>query len=226
MCAGMYLFLFLLTGAFGQKKILSVNEFEKQLTRKESQLLDVRTTEEYSAGHIRNSLHADWLDKEQFADRVQHLNKNQPLYIYCGSGIRSSEAAKWLRADGFQNVLELENGFIFWKKNAKEIEVDTAINQMSMGEYQALINTSPVLLIDFGAKWCPPCKKMEPVLQKLQNDLPEKFALVKIDGGIHIEIMKNLRVEKLPTFIVYKHGKEIWRKHGLVTIEEFKSLIQ
>ena len=226
LCAGLSLFLLLLTGAFGQNKILPVNEFERQLARKESQLLDVRTSEEYSAGHIRNSLQADWLNRKEFIDIVQHLDKNQSLYVYCGSGVRSNDAAKWLRADGFQNVFELENGFISWKKNSKEVEAETTISQMSMAEYQALINASPVLLIDFGAKWCPPCKKMEPILQQLQNAISEKFSLVKIDGGSHTEIMKNLQVEKLPTFIVYKQGKEVWRKQGIVSIEELKFQIR
>ena len=225
-CVGLSLFLLLLQGVYSQKKLLPVKEFEKQINQKEIQLLDVRTSEEYSAGHIKTSLHADWLNKEEFIDRVQHLDKTEPLYVYCGSGVRSSEAAKWLRTDGFQNVLELENGFISWRKNNKEIEADTAFTQMTMEEYHALINSSPVLLIDFGAKWCPPCKKMDPVLQQLQNDLSETFLLMKIDGGMHTEIMKKLHVEKLPTFIVYKEGKEIWRKQGLVSIEEFKSHLQ
>jgi rhodanese-related sulfurtransferase len=225
-CAGLSVFLLLLPGVFGQKKILPVNEFEKQLSQKEAQLLDVRTSEEYSAGHIRNSLHADWLKRDQFVETVQHLEKNQALYVYCGSGVRSSDAAKWMRSNGFRNVFELENGFISWKKNNKEIEADSAVSQMPMSEYLNLINSSPVLLIDFGAKWCPPCKKVAPVLQQLQNELNEKFTLVNIDGGVHTEIMKNLRVEKLPTFIVYRQGKEIWRKQGLVSTEEFKSVIQ
>ena len=223
-----FLFLFLSgPGAFSQKKnILAPGEFEQQINKGGIQILDVRTSQEYFGGHIKNSLQADWLNRKQFNERVQHIDKTKPLFVYCGSGVRSNDAAKWLRDEGFQWVFELQNGFIAWKNNNRPIESDTAIKQMSMADYQSLLNTSSLLLIDFGAKWCPPCKKMESVLQELQTEFQGKFELIKIDAGIHTDIMQQLRVEKIPSYILYKDGKAIWRKDGLVSLEEFRSLIQ
>lgn len=123
-------------------------------------------------------------------------------------------------------VFELQNGFIAWKKNNKSVEADTSGKQLSMADYESLLDTTSLLLIDFGAKWCPPCKKMDPVLEQLQTDLTGKFGLIKIDAGIHTGIMQQLRIEKLPTFILYKNGKEFWRKEGIVSLQEFKSHIQ
>ena len=67
---------------------------------------------------------------------------------------------------------------------------------------------------------------MEPVLEQLQKELPAKFSLVKIDAGAHTNIMNQLGVNALPTFIVYKNGQETWRKDGLITLEEFKSQLR
>lgn len=213
--------------SFCQKSgLLSSLEFEKQTSQPGIQVLDVRTSQEYTSGHIKNALQADWLNSREFKERVQYLDKSTPVFVYCGSGVRSNEAAKWLRSNGFSKVSELENGFVGWKKNNRPIESETSLTQMSIAEYKSLTDTASVVLVDFGATWCPPCKKMEPVLEQLQNDLSTKFILIKVDAGVHTNIMQQLQIEKLPTFILYRKGKEIWRKEGLVSLEEFKTHIQ
>ena len=116
--------------------------------------------------------------------------------------------------------------FLDGKKNNNPLEADISSNQLTKVEYDSLVATSPVVLIDFGAKWCPPCKKMEPVLQQLQSDLSGKFVLHKIDGGIQTDIMRQLDIEELPTFIIYKEGKEVWRKTGLETLDGLKTNLQ
>jgi thioredoxin-like negative regulator of GroEL len=87
------------------------------------------------------------------------------------------------------------------------------------------VQKNETILVDFGATWCPPCKKMEPVLATLQQKAAGKYNLVKIDGGVHLTIMQQLKVEALPTFIIYKNGKEVWRKQGIVNLEEFMGLL-
>ncbi len=185
---------------------LSSAEFEKRINTQQSQLLDVRTAGEYQSGHIKNSLQADWLSKEQFADRIKYLDKNKPLLVYCASGVRSGAAAKWL----------LDNGF-------KAVEAVDAKTQLTVDQYKELSKSGDIVLVDFGAEWCPPCKKMEPVLQQLQKELTGKFKLVKVDGGIDINVMRSQKVETLPVFIIYKNGKETWRKQGVVDLSELKA---
>ena len=224
MWTGLSVFLLFISGAAGQvKRILSAADFQEQIQQPGIQLLDVRTSQEYKAGHIKSSLQADWLNQKQFTEQVKHLDKTTALYIYCGSGVRSNDAGRWLRKDGFKEVFELQNGMIAWKKSQYPIESETITKQMTMDEYQSILDSSSVVLINFGAKWCPPCKKMEPVLEKLQNDLRGQFVLFQIDAGIHADIMRELKVEMLPTFIVYKNARETWRKDGLATLDEIKS---
>jgi len=92
---------------------------------------------------------------------------------------------------------------------------------MTIDEYNELLKPDSITLVDFGAKWCPPCVKMEPVLNELENNktIPHRF--IKIDAGVHTDIQKTLNIEALPVFVIYKNGKEVWRKQGLVTKEEF-----
>jgi rhodanese-related sulfurtransferase len=217
----------IVASSYSQKnKELAFDEFEMQINGPGIQLLDVRTLQEYQDGHIKNSLQADWLNRDQFVERIQYLEKNKPLYVYCGSGVRSKEAGQWLRNNGFIHVLELQNGLIAWKRNKKPIEAVAVVNQMSLSEYQSLLDTSTIVLVDFGATWCPPCRKMQPVFDQLQKELPSNFTLIKINAGIHTEIMEQLHVKNIPGFIIYKNGKEIWRKEGLVSLAELKSQLQ
>jgi thioredoxin len=95
-----------------------------------------------------------------------------------------------------------------------------------MVSYEGQIRSTHLVLVDFGAEWCPPCKKMEPVLQEFMAENKEKLSLIKMDGGTETELMKSLKVEALPTFILYKDGIEIKRKQGLVSKEEFISWIK
>jgi thioredoxin len=207
---------------FSQATSLSPAEFEKGLLSHQAQLLDVRTAGEYQNAHIKNSLQADWVNFNQFKDRVQYLDKNKPVMIYCASGGRSSAAAEWLRANGYIDVEELKGGLTAWKADNKPTEGVPSVKQMTLTEYSAVVTSKSKILVDFGAGWCPPCKMMEPVLDQLKQDLNGNLNLVKVDAGIHTDIMKQLKVEAIPTFIIYQDGKEIWRKAGVTSIIELK----
>jgi thioredoxin len=200
------------------KTVLSADEFQQQLGSGK-QLLDVRTSGEYNKGHISNALQADWNNKEEFKDRVQYLDKNKPVFIYCQVGGRSAAAAKYLRENGFKDVEELQGGMISWKQSNKPVAGAANTPEMTTDEYAAKVNVKKTVLVDFGAEWCPPCKKMEPVVADLQKELKGKFELVKIDGGANTSLMKSMGIDKIPVFIVYKNGKEVWRQQGVVEKE-------
>jgi len=224
------LFFFLFGIAFliscssnAQSTNLSVNEFEKQISP-DKQLLDVRTADEYKSGHIAKALQADWKNQAEFTERTKSLDKNKTVLIYCLGGGRSKAAAAWMRENGFTNVLELDGGMNAWKQNNKPVEGATNTPQMTLADYSAKIN-SKLVLVDFGAEWCPPCKKMEPVLAQLQTDLKGKFKMVKVDGGNDTDVMKQEGVTALPVFIIYKNGKQVWRKDGIVSYEDLKKAI-
>ena len=204
------------------EKELEASAFEKAISGNNIQLLDVRTATEYRNGHLKNALQADWNDKNQFMERTQYLDKNYPVFVYCLSGARSAAAAKWIRKQGYHTVFELKGGMANWKREDKPIEGKENVKQMSVAEYKSLITSQPTVLVDFGAPWCPPCQKMEPVLNALEAEHGSHYKLVKVDGGNDIEVMKINLVEAIPVFIIYKNGKEVWRKQGIVSKDELK----
>lgn len=205
------------------KTSLTADEFEKAISKDSIQLLDVRTPDEYASGHIKNSLLADWKDKNEFNRRIGYIDKERPVFVYCLGGGRSAAAAEKMRASGYLQVYELVGGMNAWKAGNKAVEGKSNEIQMSVEEFTQSINASKTVLVDFGAEWCPPCKKMEPILVQLKKDVGKTYSLVKVDGGNDISVMKALQFVALPTFIVFKDGKEVWRKQGIATLEELKA---
>lgn len=207
-----------------QETSVTPAQFEKKLNSTSNiQLLDVRTPTEYKSGHLKEALQADWLNKEQFADRVQYLDRSKPVMVYCASGVRSAQAAKWLQEQGFVDVQNLKGGLISWKLEGKPLAVEENVAQMTMEKYAQSIKSAETVLVDFGAVWCPPCQQMEPILKQLQQELGNKIVLFRVDGGNDTNLMKAMQVNMLPTFILYKKGVEVWRKEGVVALDTLRA---
>jgi rhodanese-related sulfurtransferase len=224
-----FLSLFMLVAVFlsckAQSKKLTVNAFEKAI-ESNVQILDVRTSGEFNRGHIKKALQANWNDQAEFAKRVAHIDKTKPVYVYCQAGGRSAAAAAWLTQNGYKEVYDLSGGMLAWQKENKAVEQVAAVVQYSVQDFEKMIVKDSLYLVDFGAEWCPPCVKMKPVLNNLVTANKNKFILLPIDGGIHIDLMKALGVEALPTFFVYKNGKQIFKKEGIMTKEELEKALE
>jgi rhodanese-related sulfurtransferase len=202
-----------------QQVNLPVPEFESAINKSNVQVLDVRTAAEYESGHLKAAFLADWNNETQFRDRVKSLDKTKPVYVYCLSGGRSGAAAQWLNENGF-TAYNLKGGILAWKNGDRPLEQAASVKQITLAEYMAQIPAGETVLVDFGAVWCPPCKKMSPVLDSLVKTNGSQFILLKIDGGDQTDICKELNVDGFPTFIIYKQGRETWRKQGLVDAAE------
>lgn len=203
---------------------VDVNTFENKITKKEVQILDVRTPEEFDLGHLSNAMLANWNEKDEFIRRIAALDKDEPVYIYCLSGKRSAEAANVLRDIGFSEVIELQGGINAWKQGDKRLEAESETAQISSNSYKGMLKSSSLVLVDFGAVWCPPCRKMEPILQEIEKENPN-ISLIRIDAGSQSTLMKSNNVLEMPTYILYKDGKEVWRASGLMEKDKINTAI-
>lgn len=95
------------------KELVNPTVFESQIASKKAQLIDVRTPKEYKEGTILNAINIDFLE-ESFGEKIEQLNKKQPVYIFCQSGKRSAAAAQKMQEAGFE-VVELAGGYKAWK---------------------------------------------------------------------------------------------------------------
>jgi rhodanese-related sulfurtransferase len=78
-------------------------------------LLDVRTPEEFEAGHIPNAKLLDIRQPETFVAGIQALDGSQPYYVYCRSGARSAQACQLMNQMGIDQAYNLLGGFMEWK---------------------------------------------------------------------------------------------------------------
>jgi rhodanese-related sulfurtransferase len=235
-CAASIFFLALFFVACGQNNsssvsgaastTISANEFQKAITANAAaQIVDVRTAPEYNGGHIKNAMQANWNNEAEFTDRTQYLDKSKPVYVYCQAGGRSAAAQQFLASKGY-TVINLEGGMSNWKMNQLPVEGASNVPQMRVEDYDQVIKSNNVVLVDIGAEWCPPCRKMLPVVDKVKAQFSKNLYFLAVNGGNDYQVMEHVQFQALPTFIVYKNGKEVWRKQGIVDEAEFVKAIQ
>jgi thioredoxin len=185
-----------------------------------AQILDVRTPEEYSSGHIENSDNVNWLG-DSFVALTDKYDKTKPVFVYCKIGGRSIKAANKLAELGFTTVYNLDGGILKWEA-AGLAKPDTKIIGICSQEYAELLNTDKKVLVSFYAPWCAPCKKMEPYILKMQKEMADKVTIVRLNADENKTIMRELKISELPTLVLYENKAVKWQKSGLVSEEELK----
>jgi rhodanese-related sulfurtransferase len=99
-------------------QVLDVAKYEQKITQPDVQLVDVRTPEEFSEGHIENAVNIDF-NADDFDAKVADLDKEKPVMVYCKAGGRSAKAATRLKELGFKNITDLEGGISNWNSQNK-----------------------------------------------------------------------------------------------------------
>lgn len=80
--------------------------------------------------------------------------------------------------------------------------------------YSEMINSNPVVLVEFYASWCPHCKRMMPVVEQVKELLAGKVNVYQFDIDENEDLSDREGVKTIPTFIIYRDGKEQWRQSG------------
>ena len=94
-----------------------------------------------------------------------------------------------------------------------------------MANFQEIIASETPVLVDFHATWCGPCKTLAPILTALKTDLGEALRIVKIDVDKNQAVAEEFKVKGVPTMILFKDGKQLWRQSGVVPLASLKEII-
>ena len=104
--------LFIVTLAAGcgntNSQSLPITDFSQE-GLEEYTMLDVRTPEEFAAGHLENAVNINWYDTD-FVDQLKVVPKEHTLYVYCKKGVRSAKAAALLDSVGYK-AIDLTRGY-------------------------------------------------------------------------------------------------------------------
>lgn len=94
-----------------------------------------------------------------------------------------------------------------------------------MSKFSEIIKQEKPVLVDFFAEWCGPCKMMSPILKEVKDALQDKVLILKIDVDKNQSIAAKYQVRGVPTLILYKEGKQVWRQSGVVQKNDLVNLI-
>ena len=93
-------------------KRLTPEKFIEAIKDSTVQIIDVRTITEYNQGHLKGAKKVDFLRPTEFQSYFENRDTLQPVYLYCRSGNRSMNAAKYLKKRGFKKLYDLKDGYV------------------------------------------------------------------------------------------------------------------
>jgi len=229
------IFAFVIVLAFvGGTKAQSVQNVDavkfNSLISPDALLLDVRTPGEYSRGHIAGSTNIN-IGDPTFPSRINLLQKDKTILIYCLSGSRSDAAAGYMSRLGFNKIYTLNRGIMTWSNAGFPLEQSTqmvasAATSYTEQSFSKLLKDNKLVLVDFNAVWCVPCKQMIPVVDKVSSDFKGKAKVEKVDVEANKAITAAYQVQTIPGFVLFKDGKKVWSYSGIISYADLSGVIK
>ncbi len=96
---------------------------------------------------------------------------------------------------------------------------------MKKSSFNQIINSAPLVLIDFHAEWCGPCKILSPMLKDIAGALKDKVKVIKIDVDRNRNLAAQYQIQGVPTVMLFKNGKQVWRQTGVPPKHQIVNII-
>ena len=93
-------------------------------------------------------------------------------------------------------------------------------------QFNEIVKGGQLVLVDFFATWCVPCKRMHPVLEQLKEQLGDNIRILKLDIDKNQAIASAYRVQSVPTLMLFRNGEMVWRQSGAMGVSELNGVIQ
>ncbi|MFD2724666.1 thioredoxin [Hyunsoonleella rubra] len=91
--------------------------------------------------------------------------------------------------------------------------------------FNTIITSDQPVLVDFYADWCGPCKMLAPILKEVKKELKDTVKIIKIDVDKNQPLAAKYQVRGVPTMILFKNGKQVWRQSGVLQKNDIINII-
>ena len=95
-----------------------------------------------------------------------------------------------------------------------------------METFSDVISADRLVLVDFFATWCGPCKAMHPVLEQLKQQLGDRLRIIKIDVDKNQAVAAQYQVQAVPTLMLFRGGRQLWRQSGAVPLQQLMGIVE
>jgi thioredoxin 1 len=92
--------------------------------------------------------------------------------------------------------------------------------------FKDIISDSKPTLVDFFAEWCGPCKTLKPILEDVKTEIGSKASIIKVDVDKNPDAAQKFQIRGVPTMIIFKNGKPVWRQSGVLPKNEIVRILK
>jgi thioredoxin 1 len=94
------------------------------------------------------------------------------------------------------------------------------------GNFDSIISDSRPVIVDFHALWCGPCKVQSPILSEIASEFGDRLRVIKIDVDQNPALASKYHIQGVPTVILFKNGKLVWRQSGVASKSQLIEVIK
>jgi thioredoxin 1 len=95
-----------------------------------------------------------------------------------------------------------------------------------MSKFAELLKSTEPVLVDFSAEWCGPCKQLKPILEQDKSKVGTSAKIIKIDVDKNRSLAEKFQIRSVPTLILFKDGKSVWRQSGVIPAHTLEGIIK
>lgn len=229
------LLAFVLAGCLGNSsdKVQSVAVDDLEMAMRpyaNLQIVDLRSPEAYLEAHLPGAVNID-KDSPTFEKELAGLNPQKPVYFYCANGLSSAEVVKNLSKKSYVKIYDVTGGFAAWAGAGKKLSRVDRVSRpepVTRAEYDAFVKKADFILLQFSPSSVDPAilKKLDAMVDGIVKRKTGEMLFRKYNYRDQVSLARDLKVNNLPTLILYRQGTEVWRYEGMPEKSEIESAIE